>query len=71
MEKISPHPGEIPLLVTWDFTIPVVLRFLFKRKIGTQSDSEVPPWRCSQVQVTDKSLKFFQAIRLKEIRHKL
>ena len=34
--KISPHSGEIPPLVRWDFTIPVVLRSSCKRKMKIQ-----------------------------------
>ena len=34
--KISPHPGEIPPLVRWDFTIPVVLRSSCKREMKIQ-----------------------------------
>ena len=34
--KISPHPGEIPPLVRWDFTIPVVLRSSCKRELKIQ-----------------------------------
>ena len=34
--QISPHPGEIPPLVRWDFTIPVVLRLSCKREMKEQ-----------------------------------
>ena len=34
--KISPHLGEIPPLLRWDFTIPVVLRSSCKREMKEQ-----------------------------------
>ena len=34
--KFLPHPGEIPPLVRWDFTIPVVLRSSCKREMKIQ-----------------------------------
>ena len=44
--KISPHPGEIPPLVRWDFTLPVVISSSCKRKMKKErflSEGGIPP----------------------------